>query len=102
MNAFPPVSRTRGLICVIYLCDYKISTAKSTAKRLAPIAALFLPAEPVKTAVGEVVAFALPFAVVVATAKVDAGTVVLATPALPMVGAPVMRTAPPLEVVKTT
>jgi hypothetical protein len=68
VSFLPSRARWESVISVFHF--YRIRMAKSTAKRLAPIAMLFLPAEPLKTCVGVLVALVVPFEVVV-TAKVE-------------------------------
>ncbi len=78
---------------------------KTTAAKMLPRAMVFLPAELVVCCVGVLLALLLPFAVL-ETANVVCEAVAVATPAFPVVGAPVTRTAPvvdvPVVVWKTT
>jgi hypothetical protein len=76
---------------------YKIKTAKSIAAKLAPMVTLVLPAELVVRNVGELVVYPVLLGLVLYTGV----AMVTATPALPIVGAPVTRTASALEVPPT-
>jgi len=71
-------------------------TAKKMEAKTAPKAMPFLPAALVVCCVGEAVALALLFDDPV-RATVAPAAVPVATPAFPMVGAPVTRTAAPVE-----